>query len=261
MKNKNLLLVFICTDWIIVGKITKKNLNLQIFVEKKPFKMTVSFRKISNFAAENKNKVMRHTIIAVVGAMLFTAFTACNDYETYAEKKADERSSIDAFLNDSAFTVITEEQFHAQGDSTSVAGREFVLLDKSGVYMQIVRRGNGDYIKDGENVNLICRFFEMNLQTKGILYNNSYYVFVEDKLYVKRTGSTFTASFVEGQMYSTYGGSVPAGWLVPFSYIKVGRLSNDLSKVRLIVPHSQGHSIASQNVYPYYYEITFQRER
>jgi hypothetical protein len=200
-------------------------------------------------------------MIAALAALFLAAFTACNDYETYAEKKADERSSISQFLADSAFSVISEEQFHAQGDSTSVEAREFVLLDKSGVYMQIVRRGNGEYIKDGENVNLICRFFELNIQTLNILYNNVYYVYVEDKLYVKRVGSTFTASFVEGEMYNQYGGSVPAGWLVPLDYLKIGRLTNNLAKVRLIVPHSQGHSVASQNVYPYYYEITFQRER
>ena len=35
---------------------------------------------------------------------------------------------------------------------------------------------------------------------------------------------------------------------------------DQIAKVRLIVPHTQGHIIASQNVYPYYYEITFQRK-
>jgi hypothetical protein len=65
-------------------------------------------------------------------------------------------------------------------------------------------------------------------------------------------------------MLSVYGtASVPAGWLVPFSYIKVGRaktLTDEKAKVRLIVPHSQGHTIAAQDVLPFYYEITYEKE-
>ena len=73
---------------------------------------------------------------------------------------------------------------------------------------------------------------------------------------------TFTASFTSGVMYTFYGASVPAGWLVPLNYIQVGRpesITDDCSKVRLIVPHSQGHATASSNVTPYYYVITFER--
>ena len=84
---------------------------------------------------------------------------------------------------------------------------------------------------------------------------------LEDKLNVQRSGSTYTASFVAGRMLEAYGASVPAGWLVAFNYLNIGRSTANLAKVRLIVPHSQGHSTASSNVYPYYYELTFQRER
>ncbi|MBO7046401.1 MAG: DUF4827 family protein, partial [Prevotella sp.] len=35
---------------------------------------------------------------------------------------------------------------------------------------------------------------------------------------------------------------------------------DEIAKVRLIVPHSQGHTIATKKVAPYYYELTFQRE-
>ena len=65
-------------------------------------------------------------------------------------------------------------------------------------------------------------------------------------------------------MYYTYGSaSVPSGWLVPFTYINIGLPQSEdeeVAKVRLIVPHSQGHSSASGNVVPYFYEIIFQRE-
>ena len=65
-------------------------------------------------------------------------------------------------------------------------------------------------------------------------------------------------------MYAAYSStSVPKGWLVPLSYIKVGRqFSEDqISKVRLIVPHSEGHANATSSVYPCFYEITYQEMR
>ena len=110
-------------------------------------------------------------------------------------------------------------------------------------------------------VNLLCRFLEVNIKSGAALYNAYNYVYVADKMNVQRAGSTYTASFVTGRMYETYGASVPTGWLVPFNYLDIGRSTANLAKVRLIVPHSQGHSTASSNVYPYYYELTFQRER
>jgi hypothetical protein len=51
---------------------------------------------------------------------------------------------------------------------------------------------------------------------------------------------------------------------VPLNYVKIGRPENEgeeTAKVRLIVPHSQGTADASSSVTPYYYEITYQRER
>jgi hypothetical protein len=55
---------------------------------------------------------------------------------------------------------------------------------------------------------------------------------------------------------------VPAGLLVPLPYINVGRERSEtdrIAKVRLIVPHTQGHAVASSYVYPYYYEMSYQR--
>ena len=61
-------------------------------------------------------------------------------------------------------------------------------------------------------------------------------------------------------MYSIYGTtSVPSGWLIPLTYVKPSRTtsSEKVARVRLIVPHGQGTSQASQYVYPCYYEITY----
>ena len=139
--------------------------------------------------------------------------------------------------------------------------------------MQIVRPGCGTQLQDGESTRLVARFAEYNIleDTTTICNNNprlSYsgisVVTLPDIISVSRSGSSFTASFESGLMYKAYSSaSVPSGWLVPLTYVKVGRpqsLTDECAKVRLIVPHSQGHATASSYVTPYYYELTFQRE-
>ena len=190
---------------------------------------------------------------------------SCNDYETYGDKKEKERNAISKFISDSAITVISEDQFKQQGQTTNLSRNEFVKFDKNGVYMQIVREGCGSMIEDGQKLNLVCRFSEFNLLADSVeaRNNTSGYAAVPDIMYVSRTGSTFTAAFLSGIMYTYYSASVPAGWLVPLSYVKVGRPQSeneDCAKVRLIVPHTQGHATASSYVTPYYYEITYQKE-
>jgi hypothetical protein len=61
-------------------------------------------------------------------------------------------------------------------------------------------------------------------------------------------------------MYDTYEQtSVPTGWLLPLQYLKPSRTnsSEDVARVRLLVPHSAGTVTASRYVYPCYYEITY----
>ena len=206
---------------------------------------------------------MRKTIYTLMMAVLLLT-NACTDYETYGELKEKERNAIEKFINDSSFVIISEAQFHNQGDMT-VGDKQFVLLDKSGVYMQIVRPGCGEVIQDGESLTVLCRFLEQALNDTMALFNYGY-AFQPDIMSVTRTGSTYTAMFEQGGfMYSSYGSSVPEGWLVPLQYVKIGRLVNpedELARVKLIVPHSQGTtSNAKANVKPYYYDITFQRGR
>ena len=101
----------------------------------------------------------------------------------------------------------------------------------------------------------------MNLFNQENIFSNYQDPYDPDFMNVSRTGTTYTASFTSGLMYSLYSASVPAGWLVPFKYINLDgpTADQDISKVRLIVPHSQGHSVSSSEVCPYFYEITFQR--
>lgn len=132
--------------------------------------------------------------------------------------------------------------------------------------MQIVNKGCGSKIKNNETVKVLCRFSERNVVTDSLrLTSVPRYT---ENMIVTNNNSTFTASFVSSLtevslMTSAYGStSVPSGWLVPFSYIKVGRPAKEnerVAEVNLIIPHTQGHSYASQNVTPYFYNISFQR--
>lgn len=212
---------------------------------------------------------MRNLALAFIALFAAVTVISCDDTETYAEQKDRERAAISRFIADSAINVITETQFAEQGYKTDLSKNQFVLLQNSGVYMQIVREGCGEKIKDGETTTVLCRFTERNILTDSLQLTNDVLSFssIVDKMTVTNTSGTFTASFIKNQsvMAMFYGStSVPSGWLVPFTYIKVGRQENvdeEIAKVNLIVPHTQGHQYASSGVYPCYYTITYERGR
>ncbi len=214
--------------------------------------------------------------------LLFLAFlyVGCESYETYADKKEKERDAIDNFIAKEGIQVIDDAQFAAQGNTTDNTKNQFVLFERTGVYMQIVRMGSGSKIEENKTVNISCRFMEKNIMTDSILIRNDIQAYITnngykynvsdfiDKMTVKRTGTTITASFVTGMMYMYHSSAtVPSGWLVPLNYVNIGRpdpatdVEEEVSKVRLIVPHSQGTVDASSSVYPCYYEITYERTR
>ena len=210
---------------------------------------------------------MRQLIVSLLSLSCLVALVACNDYETYGEKKDKERDAINQFISDSAIVVINEAQFHSQDNTTNLERNEFVYLDNSGVYMQIVRKGCGTPLADGESTVLLVRFLERCLQDTLAVYNDAT-PWAPDYMSITRSGSTYSATFTSGQWHNVYASSyngtatVPNGLLVPFPYIKVGRprtADDEIAKVRLIVPHSQGHTMASSYVYAYYYEITYER--
>jgi len=204
-----------------------------------------------------------YSTILLVASIFMLA--ACDNYETYGEKKEKERDAISQFISDSAIVVISEEQFEAQGETTDVTKNEYVYLDNSGVYMQIVNKGCGSVLEENKVVNLLCRYVEYNILDKNLQTYNTTYPHYYEKMAVSRTGVNFTASFVSGMMVQSYSSSsVPTGWLVPLLYIKPGRPASDsegLATVKLIVPHSQGQAYAQTNVYPCHYTISYQREK
>ena len=108
----------------------------------------------------------------------------CDDDETYAELRESENKAIASFvkkgcsvmaeddgteiLHVDPITEISEEQFYAQDSMTNVAKNEYVLFAGSGVYMQIVRQGSGERIKDGESAQVVCRFHEYNISADSL---------------------------------------------------------------------------------------------
>jgi len=222
---------------------------------------------------------MKRLIYPLILLLAALTYTSCQDYETYGDKKAKERNAIERYIAEHGIRVISESAFKAQGEVTNLTDNEFVKLDRTGVYMQIVRKGCGGLLENNKTTNVLCRFMEYNILDDTLIVRNdrNYYISSSttgqmncadyiDKMSVTRNGTTYTASFITG-MLSVYHGSstaVPSGWLVPFNYINVGRPEKDgdeVAKVRLIVPHSQGTADATSSVTPCYYEITYEREK
>lgn len=238
-----------------------------------------------NFAAKN---FLEPTIMTKLHTLIFTifalaaVFVACDDDATYAEMRKSENKAISSFLKNGCTVYaedgktimlkvdpikeISEEQFYANDSTTDVSKNEYVLFAGSGVYMQIVRKGTGDKIKEGENCQVICRFHEFNISTDSLQLSNRVASLEQypDVMSVTNTLGTFTASFCTGLMLNSYGTAVPGGWLMPLPFINLGRQTSpddEIAKVRLIVPSSEGQSYASRGIYACFYEITMQRGR
>ena len=196
-------------------------------------------------------------------ALVLVALWSCDDYETYGERKEKERDAISEYIKSRNIKEITEDEFVLKGCTTDTTAHAYVYLTKSGIWMQIIRKGEGTMLENKKQVNVLIRYVEYNILEGAILTSNYSYSNLYDKMTVYREGSSYTASFVQGIMYSTYGASVPAGWLVPLDYITLSRPTSDqaLAEVRLILPHSQGTSSAQSSVYPCFYQITYEREK
>ena len=234
---------------------------------------------------------MKKTPIILLALLLLAPdlllLTSCSSGETYAEQKEKESKAISSFLDrdivvrDAQGNVvcevgkietITEEQFIAQDSTTDLSRNQYVLFGNSGVYMQIRRKGTGEKLEIGKTARVICRFIEFNIMGDSIQLRSdvNYWHTNPDIMKISNNYGSFTANFDTeinggGAMYLQYGStSVPSGWLIPFTYIRIGRQDSPdegIAQVRLIVPHSEGHANATSNVYPCFYEITFQKTR
>lgn len=213
---------------------------------------------------------------------LAAVLQSCNDDETYADKRKRENKQIHAFIKSGTrvmsedvegeyllnvpgnIQVISEDEFNRNDSTTNVEKNEYVYFKRTGVYMQIISKGQGSKLADAETSGVLCRYTEFNIATDSIQTTNDI-ISAEmkpDKMFVNNTSGTFMGTFVSGVMFQSYNSSaVPPAWLIPFTYINLGRNTADLAHVRLIVPGSQGQANASSNVYPCFYDITYQRGR
>lgn len=224
------------------------------------------------------------TSLTLIFAALFAITTSCNDDETYADLRDRENKQIDSFLKTGVkvessdkgeylldvpgnIKVISESEFHANDSTTDVSKNEYVLFKSTGVYMQIVRKGSGEILKEGESARVINRYTEFNLASDTITSSNRGLVYepTPDIMTCQNNYGTITASFTAGLMPKLYAtNAVPSGWIVPLHYIKLGRQDSEDSEialVRLIVPSTQGQSDAQYHVYPCFYEISYQKGR
>ena len=203
--------------------------------------------------------------------VLTLGLQSCNNGKTYAEMKEEEADAINKFILENDIKVISEKEFIE--NDTITAENEFVLFDKSGVYMNIQYRGDGEILKEGR-YNISSRFIEicikdvsdMGITAGDTLTSNRYSPYSENFLLTVGSSGSYSTSFTDmaqSAMYEAYSTSaVPNGWLVPFAYLKMKSYisaapSDKIARVRLIVPHSEGTSYATQYVYPCYYEITY----
>lgn len=223
-----------------------------------------------------------HTLLLLAAAFVMLC-TACDDEDTYADRRKREREQINAFLRTGTqveaeeggallldvpgdIKVISESEFYANDSTTDVSRNEYVLFGGSGVYMQIVRKGSGSKLEHGQSATVICRYTEFNIATDTIQTSNRApaYEPYPDRMVCTNNYGVFTGSFLSGVMKTIYGtASVPSGWLIPLNFIRLGRQDSEegVALVRLIVPSTEGQNDAASNVYPCFYEISYQRGR
>ena len=211
-------------------------------------------------------------------------FCACDDEETYADRREKENQQIQNFLNTGVnltdtnsdtysinvpggINVISESDFAAKGYTTDVERNEYVLFNSSGVYMQILRKGPGKPLAEGETATVLVRYTEYDISSAYVRSTNvlNAYAVMPDVMTCSNSYGTIQASFLSGVMKNTYDTStVPAGWLIPLKYINLGRQESEdeeVARVRVIVPSTQGQINASANVYACFYDISYTRGR
>ena len=232
-------------------------------------------RHFTTFARVNDAcKMKKNYLLWAVTALIMWSLQSCNNGKTYAEMKEEEADAINKYILENDIKVISEAEFAAQDSTTKE--NEYVLLDESGVYMHVDNRGSGKEVLGDGAYDILARFVEVALQTRTdlgmtagdtLLANfhvaNPSYTIEEEGFRLTISGESYSASFTRNDSYSMFGmygtQSVPSGWLIPFRYLKIGRTTNSeiIARVKLIVPHSQGTSSATQSVYPCFYELTY----
>lgn len=210
---------------------------------------------------------MKKTAFILISLAAMFSITSCDDEETYADQKEREAKQINSWLDSHNIDVVSVVDFlkdtitNNSETGPDFSKNEYVLFSDNGVYMQIVRRGEGRQIEPDEMWNLNARYVEVYVSTGDSMTMNLYQP-NPDVINLTRTGDNYKGSFVSGVMSDCYGNSVPNAWLMAMPFIKPGFLNGASSaKIRLIVPHNQGTQQAAQSVYPAYYEIILSTQK
>lgn len=179
---------------------------------------------------------------------------------TYEKQKQIEATQIKKWISDHNI-IVTGPSSLLEDSTSNVENNEYALFADLGIYMQIVRCGDGSPIEDGETRYYNARYVEVNIGTGDTLTTNMYQQ-EPDAFYLRCTGENYTGAYTGGLMSKTYGTTMPNAWMLPFLYIKPGTMSgSSAAKIRLIVPHIHGTQKAAAEVYPTYYEIIITSQR
>lgn len=209
------------------------------------------------------------------------SFTSCSeDEDSFAELRDKERKIVNNFIKNGTtlksaeggillqvvpIKVISQEEFE-KDTVTDLLQNEYVLFANTGLYMQIIRRGTGKMLKDGETAPILSRYLEYNMAGDSIQTTNRSIssAHLVDQMNITNSYGTLSGTFQSGIMKSSYGNSVPSAWLTPLQYIRLGRQNsqeNEIALVRIIAPSGVGTSNQSSLVYPCFFEISYQRGR
>lgn len=196
-------------------------------------------------------------VIALFVSLIYISLCSCNKTVTYAELLDQERKSISKFLQYGG--VYTEElpgdisQIQVSGNMYAVSNKVPFYKLENDVAMQVVSKGNGRKIKEGEKV--YFRFLRINLNTwSAEPYNikmfdpnnggvgNWHYADIND----------YCFNYVEDynvpmSQYYTYG----LGIEYPLAHLYDG------AQVYLVVPSKVGFSESVSSVVPYLYFIEY----
>lgn len=203
---------------------------------------------------------MKKLSILFFSLVAFALFMqSCDDYKSYAEQLKEERNLIKRFISQHEIETISLDQFEAQ-DSLTI-GNQYVEFNNDGVYLQVVHEAEGPDARFAEtNDVILVRCLEVYLATNDTVVNSLNVSSAMDEFRYTKSSTQILGQFIGGGMMQyAYGTSVPAGWLIPLNYIKLSTTNGaDRTKVKLIVSAKSGQADAIQNIYPCYYELTYQ---
>lgn len=204
-------------------------------------------------------KMLKGKSMFILALLLAVFFASCDETVTYSEMKEKERKAVNEYIKSEGIKIISFDEFVSNDSTTDVSKNEYVEVDD--VYMQIVNNPkdvpNAFTIGDGDNIDLLIRYNEYNIQDGDTVSDNRYAA-EPDEMRVSNISGSYKATFTSGMMKTIYGTTVPTGWLVPLRFLSFVRPQSKLAKVNIIVPHTKGTSTAATYVYPCHYHITFQ---